>query len=339
MKLVIQIPAWNEEGSLPEALATLPRSLPGFSEVAILVVDDGSTDATEAVARSGFADRVVSFSKHRGLAAAFSAGIDESLAMGANVIVNFDADLQYDPADIPALVAPILAGRADVVVGDRDPGKLAHFSPVKRVLQRLGSWIVRQASGLEVRDATSGLRAFTREAARRMNVFSKMTYTLETLIQAGFKDLRVVSVPVRARPVHRASRLLASPTKYVLIQAANVLRITALYKPLKIFSGAAALVFLAGAALGLRVLFAYGTGDFRDHVLALSLAAVFVIIGVLTFLIALLSDIVAINRVLLEDLKLRESRNREAESRLRKAEFRRLADAENVERRGSRLES
>ncbi len=339
MKLVIQIPAWNEEGSLPEALATLPRSLPGFSEVAILVVDDGSTDSTEAVARSGFADRVVSFSKHRGLAAAFSAGIDESLAMGANVIVNFDADLQYDPADIPALVAPILAGRADVVVGDRDPGKLAHFSPVKRILQRLGSWIVRQASGLEVRDATSGLRAFTREAARRMNVFSKMTYTLETLIQAGFKDLRVASVPVRARPVHRASRLLASPTKYVLIQAANVLRITALYKPLKIFSGAAALFFLAGVALGLRVLLAYGTGDIRDHVLTLSLAAVFVVIGVLTFLIALLSDIVAINRVRLEDLKLRESRNREVDSRLRKAEFRRLADAEGTESRGSRLES
>ena len=339
MKLVIQIPAWNEEGSLPEALATLPRSLPGFSEVAILVIDDGSTDTTAEVARSGFADRVVSFSKHRGLAAAFSAGLDESLAMGANVIVNFDADLQYDPADIPALVAPILAGRADVVVGDRDPGKLAHFSPVKRILQRLGSWIVRQASGLEVRDATSGLRAFTREAARRMNVFSKMTYTLETLIQAGFKDLRVASVPVGARPVRRASRLLASPTKYVLIQAANVLRITALYKPLKIFSGAAAIFFLAGAALGLRVLIAHGAGDIRDHVLTLSLAAVFVIIGVLTFLIALLSDIVAINRVLLEELKLRESRNREAESRLRKAEFRRLADAQGIESRGSRLES
>jgi glycosyltransferase involved in cell wall biosynthesis len=339
MKLVIQIPAWNEEGSLPEALATLPRSLPGFSEVAILVIDDGSTDATEAVARSGFADRVVSFSKHRGLAAAFSTGIDESLAMGANVIVNFDADLQYDPADIPALVAPILAGRADVVVGDRDPGKLAHFSPVKRVLQRLGSWIVRQASGLEVRDATSGLRAFTREAARRMNVFSKMTYTLETLIQAGFKDLRVVSVPVRARPVHRASRLLASPTKYVLIQAANVLRITALYKPLKIFSGAAALFLFAGAALGLRILITHRAGDIRDHVLVLSLSGVLVIIGVLTFLIALLSDIVAINRVLLEELKLRESRNRAAESRLRKAEFRRQADAEGVESRGSRLET
>ena len=145
------------------------------------------------------------FPAHRGLAAAFSAGVDEALAMGADVIVNFDADLQYDPADIPALVAPILAGRADLVVGDRRPGDLAHFSPVKRLLQRLGSWMVRQASGLQVQDATSGFRAFSREAARRMNVFSKMTYTLETLIQAGSKGLRVVSVPVRARPV-RAPR-------------------------------------------------------------------------------------------------------------------------------------
>jgi glycosyltransferase involved in cell wall biosynthesis len=323
MKLIIQIPAWDEEASLPDTLAALPRSLPGFSEVAILVIDDGSTDGTAEAARAGFADRVVSFTKHRGLAAAFSAGLDESLGMGADVIVNFDADLQYDPADIPALVAPILAGRADLVVGDRGPGKLAHFSPVKRLLQRLGSWMVRQASGLKVQDATSGLRAFTREAARRMNVFSKMTYTLETLIQAGFKDLRVASVPVRARPVLRASRLLASPTKYVLIQGANILRITALYKPLKIFSGAAALFLFAGAALALRVLVAHWTGDTRNHALAVSLSAVLVVVGVLTFLIALLADIVAINRELLEDLRLRESRNRTAEARLRKVEYRR----------------
>ena len=326
MKLLIQIPAWNEEASLPETLAALPRSLPGFSDVMILVIDDGSTDGTAEAARAGFADRVVSFTKHRGLAAAFSAGIDESLAMGAGVIVNFDADLQYDPADIPALVAPILAGRADLVIGDRGPGSLAHFSPVKRLLQRLGSWMVRQASGLKVQDATSGFRAFTREAARRMNVFSKMTYTLETLIQASFKDLRVVSVPVRARPVHRASRLLASPTKYVLIQGANILRITALYKPLKIFSGAAALFLLAGAAFGLRVVFAHSSGDLRSHALALSLSAMFITLAVLTFLIALLADIVAINRELLEDLKLRESRNRAAEARLRRVEHRRNTD-------------
>ena len=326
MKLVVQIPAWNEVATLPETLAALPRNVPGFSEVVLLVVDDGSTDGTAEAARAGFADRVVSFSKHRGLASAFSAGLEESLALGADVIVNFDADLQYDPADIPALVAPILAGRADLVVGDRGPGKLAHFSPVKRLLQRLGSWMVRQASGLEVQDATSGFRAFTRGAARRLNVFSKMTYTLETLIQAGFKDLRVASVPVHARPVHRASRLLASPTKYVLIQGANILRITALYKPLKIFSGVAALFFFAGAALGLRVLVARWNGDTQNHALSLWFSAVLVTVAVLTFLIALLADIVAINRELLEDLKLRESRNRAAEARLRKVEYRRLTD-------------
>ena len=186
--------------------------------------------------------------------------------------------------------------------------------------------MVRQASGLQVQDATSGLRAFTREAARRMNVFSKMTYTLETLIQAGFKDLRVVSVPVVARPVGRASRLFSSPAKYVLIQGADVLRITALYKPLKIFSGAGAIFFLLGAALGLRVLVAYWRGDTANHAVSLTLSAVLVTVGVLTFLIALLADIVAINRQLLEELKLRESRNRAAEARLRKVEYRRNTD-------------
>ena len=244
MKLVIQIPAWNEEESLPAALDALPKRVPGFSEVAVLVVDDGSGDRTAEIAL-GRADRVVRFPSHRGLAAAFASGLSEAVAMGADVIVNFDADLQYDPADIPALVEPILAGRADLVVGDRGPGKLSHFSPVKRLLQRLGSWVVRQASGVEVRDAASGLRALSRDAARRMNVFSRMTYTLETLIQAGSKGLRVASVPVRAKRTVRRSRLFRSSAGYVAVQGANILRITALYKPLKIFSIVAGLFVLA----------------------------------------------------------------------------------------------
>ncbi|HEX9285698.1 MAG TPA: glycosyltransferase family 2 protein [Thermoanaerobaculia bacterium] len=318
MKLVIQIPAFNEEAILGKALASLRRSIPGFSEVAVLVVDDGSTDRTSEVAREGSADRVVRLPAHRGLAAAFSAGLEEALAMGADVIVNFDADLQYDAADIPALVAPILEGRADLVVGDRGPGSLAHFSPGKRLLQRVGSWVVRQASGLEVSDAASGFRALSREAARRVNVFSRMTYTLETLIQAGSKDLRVASVPVAARPPARRSRLYSSVGKYVLVQGANVLRITALYKPLKIFSMAAAIFLLAGLVLGIRYLwYVFVARSPGGHVQSLILAGVLIVVGAQTFLIALLADLVAINRTLLEELKLREPEGgrRETENR------------------------
>jgi glycosyltransferase involved in cell wall biosynthesis len=306
MKLVIQIPAFNEEALLARALTSIARQVPGFSRVEVLVIDDGSTDSTADVARESGADRVVRLPAHRGLAAAFSAGLEEALAMGADVIVNFDADLQYDAADIPALVAPILEGRADLVVGDRGPGRLAHFSPGKRLLQRIGSWVVRQVSGLEVADAASGFRALTREAARRVNVFSRMTYTLETLIQAGSKDLRVASVPVRARPPERRSRLFTSVGKYVLVQGANVLRITALYKPLKIFSAAAGVFLVAGLLLGLRFLWFYFFGENPGgHVQSLILAAVLIIVGAQTFLIALLADLVAINRTLLEELKLR----------------------------------
>ena len=310
MNLVIQIPAFDEEAMIGRALAALPRKLPGISSVAFLVVDDGSSDRTAELARANGADRVVRFSVHRGLAAAFSTGLEEALAMGADVIVNFDADLQYDPADLPALLAPILAGKADLVVGDRGPGSLEHFSPGKRLLQRLGSWAVRQASGLTVSDAASGFRALTSEAARRVNVFSKMTYTLETLIQAGSKDLRVVSVPVRALPPVRRSRLFPSVTRYVLVQGANILRITALYKPLKIFSAVAALFLFAGAALFLRFLYFYVSGQNpAGHVQSLILAAVLVVVGVQTFLIALLADLVAINRTLLEELKLKEKKS------------------------------
>lgn len=308
MKLVIQIPALNEEATIGAALAALPRSLPGFHQVAILVVDDGSTDRTHEIALAG-SDRMVRFPARRGLAAAFSAGLEEALSMGADVIVNFDADLQYDPADIPALVAPILAGRADLVVGDRRPGELAHFSRGKRLLQRFGSWVVRQVSGLEVNDATSGFRAISRDAARRLNVFSKMTYTLETLIQAGSKGLRVESVPVAARPVERHSRLFSSHTKYVLIQGANILRVTALYKPLKIFSAAAAVFFLGGLALLGAASWGYLSGGPRAGLaLPVSIGAVLIVVSFQSFLVALLGDLVAINRTLLEELKLREAR-------------------------------
>ena len=307
MKLVIQIPAFDEEALVGKAIASIPRSVAGFSEVAVLVVDDGSSDETAEVARAAGADRVVRLPAHRGLAAAFSVGLEEALAMGADVIVNFDADLQYDAADIPALVQPILDGRADFVVGDRGPGELAHFSPAKRLLQRIGTWVVRQAAGIEIADAVSGFRALSRDAARRINVFSKLTYTLETLIQAGYKGLRVASVPVKAHPPVRPSRLFASTAKYVLLQGANVLRITALYKPLKIFSIVAGVFLGAGAVLGLRFLgfYLFGTNP-GGHIQSLILAAILIVIGFQTLLIALLADLVAINRRLLEEMKLRE---------------------------------
>ncbi len=307
MKLVIQIPAFNEEATIAKALSVLPQGVPGFSSVETLVIDDGSTDGTGALARQAGANRILRFHTNRGLAEAFSAGLSEALAMGADVVVNFDADLQYDPADIPALVAPILEGRADLTVGDRGPGELAHFSPAKRVLQRAGSWVVRQASGIEISDAVSGFRALSRQAARRIHVFSKLTYTLETLIQAGYKGLRVVSVPVHAHPPTRPSRLFTSTAKYVLLQGANVVRITALYKPLKIFSIAAALFALGGIALVVRFLayYFFGTNP-GGHLQSLILAAVLLLVGFQTFLMALVADLVAINRTMLEEMKLKE---------------------------------
>jgi glycosyltransferase involved in cell wall biosynthesis len=311
MKLVIQIPAYNEEATIARALAALPRTVPGFSSVETLVIDDGSTDATSERAREAGAGRVVRLTTNRGLAEAFSVGLSEALADGADVIVNFDADLQYDPADIPALTAPVLEGRADFTIGDRGPGQLAHFSPSKRLLQRAGSWVVRQASGIQVTDAVSGFRAVSADAARRLNVFSKLTYTLETLIQAGYKGLRVVSVPVRAHPPVRPSRLFTSTFKYVLLQGSNVLRITALYKPMKVFSIAGALFMLAGAALGVRFLAYYLFGaNPGGHVQSLILAAVLIVVGFQTLLIALLADLVAINRRLLEEMKLRDRSGR-----------------------------
>jgi len=235
MKLIIQIPAWNEEEQLPDALGALPREVDGFDEIEILVVDDGSDDRTAEVARAAGAD-VIRMPVHRGLAVAFATGLRAAMARGADVVVNTDADCQYDARDIPALVKPILDGEAQMVIGDRQVHTLRHFSASKRLLQKLGSWVVRRLSRTSVRDATSGFRAISRDAALRLHVFTRFTYTLETILQAGEAGLKVVSVPVQvASEAGRPSRLFRSNTGYVLRSLASIARIVMLYNPLRIF--------------------------------------------------------------------------------------------------------
>lgn len=318
MKLIIQIPAWDEEAQIAAALAELPRSLPGFETVETLVVDDGSTDGTAEAARKAGADHVVRLPVHRGLAAAWRAGLDAALRLGADVIVSTDADRQYAAKDVATLVGPILNGEAEIVVGDRGVATKPDFSPGKRLAQRLGSWAVRRASGAEVPDAASGFRALTRDAALKLNVFSKMTYTIETLIQAGNKQMRVAAVRVGTNPPVRSSRLIRGVWRYVAVQGANIVRISALYKPLPVFFGLAALHLVAALALVGRYVFFVVTGQNpAGHVQSLLLAAALGIAALLAFLIGLVADLISINRTLLEELVL-ESRRREADGPSRK---------------------
>ncbi len=307
MKLVIQIPCLDEEETLPETLAALPTTLPGIDEIAVLVIDDGSSDATTEVALHSGAE-VVRFPQHQGLARAFAAGLERALQLGADVIVNTDADNQYSAADIPALIAPILRGTADIVIGNREPGSLAHFSLSKRLLQRTGSWVVRQLSGTRVADATSGFRAFSRAAALKMNVLSDFTYTLETVIQAGKKQLAVAHVPVRANPTARPSRLFSGPSHYIRRSASTLVRIYALYEPFKVFTLLGGALIALAAAIGARFLVYYVTVGGAGHVQSLILAAALLIIGFLTMLIGMLADLIGRNRQLSEDVLLRVRR-------------------------------
>jgi glycosyltransferase involved in cell wall biosynthesis len=303
MKLIIQIPCFNEATSLPIALAELPRHLPGVTEIEWLVIDDGSEDETVAVARRLGVQHVVGFRRNQGLARAFMLGIKACLERGADVIVNTDADNQYNAADIPALIQPILDRRADLVIGARPITEIEHFSPVKKLLQRFGSYVVRRVSGTDVLDAPSGFRAISREAALSLNVFNDYTYTLETLIQAGQKGMRVLSVPVRVNGDLRPSRLVKSIPSYVKRSILTIFRIFIVYQPLKFFVMAGSVPFLIGVALGIRflVLFARGEGD--GHVQSLILAAVLLLMGFLTFLMAILADLLSVNRRLLEELQ------------------------------------
>jgi len=312
MKLIVQIPCYNEAEHLPDTLAAIPREVPGVERVEILVIDDGSDDDTTAVALAHGADAVLRFPGRQGLARVFKAGIDASVRAGADIIVNTDGDNQYDGAEIPKLVAPILAGEADMVVGDRDPGTLSHFSFAKRLLQRLGSWLMRQLSGTTVADSTSGFRAYTREAAMRLNVINDFTYTLETLIQAGNRRLRIVDVSIQARHTPRKSRLAPTMFHYLKNAGGTMARAYAMYEPLKVFFYAAAVFLLGAAAIGVRFLFFYfGATAGTGNVQSLILAAILAIVGFQLLSLGLVAELMAANRKLLEE-QLYRSRRRDS---------------------------
>jgi glycosyltransferase involved in cell wall biosynthesis len=298
MKLIIQIPCYNEELTLPLTLADLPRAVPGIDTVEWLVIDDGSTDRTIEVAREHGVDHVVKLTNNKGLAAGFQAGIDAALKLGADVIVNTDADNQYDGRDIPKLVAPILAGEADMVVGDRQVETIEHFSPLKKLLQKLGSWVVRQASSTTVPDTTSGFRAYNREAALQIQVVSKFTYTLETIIQAGKLLVAVDHVPIRTNEKTRESRLFPSMGAYVRRNAISIFRIYAQYEPLKVFWGGAVVMGLLAAAVWIRFVVAFVGGQGAGHVQSLILGAVLFIAAMLLAALGVIGDLLSAQRML-----------------------------------------
>ena len=304
-KLIIQIPCLNEAETLPGTLRDLPRSVPGIDRIEVLVIDDGSRDGTSEVARAHGVEHVVRFRRRKGLAAAFVAGIDASLKLGADFIVNTDADNQYVGADIAKLVDPLVRGEADIVIGDRNIQALAEMSPQKKRLQRIGSWVVRQVSGTQVPDTTSGFRAYTREAALRMTIVSEFSYTLESIIQAGKRRMAIAHVPVRTNPRVRPSRLFDNIFSYIKSSTATIVRIYAMHEPLKVFSYIGGTIFLFGAALVVRFLYYYVTGTGRGHVQSLILSAVLMIVGFQVLLIGLVSDVISANRKLLEDLVYR----------------------------------
>jgi glycosyltransferase involved in cell wall biosynthesis len=304
-KLIIQIPCYNEAATLPETLAALPRQIPGIDEIEILIVDDGSVDGTAEVARAAGVDHIVRFPRNRGLAAAFTAGLDASLRQGADFIVNTDADNQYEANDIRRLVEPLLAGTAEIVVGDRQVANLQSFSPLKRKLQVLGSWVIGHASDLDTPDATSGFRALTKEAALRTFVLSGYSYTLETLIQAGARRAPVQFVPISINPQTRPSRLMRSIPEYIRKSGATILRIYTMYRALRVFLTMGVSMILLGMIPGIRFLYLFFIGQRVGHIQSLILAAILIIVGFLVSLIGVLADLLSFNRMLLEELTYR----------------------------------
>ncbi len=307
-KLIIQMPCYNEEGTLAIALQALPRQVPGIDVVEWLVINDGSSDRTVEVAKANGVDHIVELGSHLGLARGFMAGLDACLRLGADIIVNTDADNQYNADDIPKLVQPILDGTAQIVVGERSIAEIGHFSPLKKFLQKLGSWVVRFASQTEVADAPSGFRAISRNAAMQLNVFSQYTYTLETIIQAGQKGIAIQSVPIRTNGFLRPSRLMKSMRAYIQRSILTIVRIFITYRPMRFFMCLGIPPVVAGALLGVRWLLLFQEDPTRAHVPSLILAATLILIGVQLWIFGIVADVVAVNRKLLEDIQLRVKR-------------------------------
>lgn len=303
MKLIIQIPCYNEAETLEIALNDLPKHIDGIDEIEYLIINDGSKDKTVEVARNWGVHYVVNFKKNKGLAKGFMAGLDACLRNGADIIVNTDADNQYDGRDIEKLVRPILEGKADIVIGERPIDQTAHFSPLKKKLQHLGSWTVRVASKTDIPDAPSGFRAYSREAALRLNVTNEYTYTLETIIQAGRNKIAMESVPIRTNPELRKSRLFSSMFGYVKRSTVTIVRAFIMYKPLAFFLTIGVVFLALGGILGIRFLVYLGLGAGKGHVQSLILASTLLMMGFMTCIIGLQADIIASSRKLLEDVQ------------------------------------
>jgi len=305
LKLIIQIPCLNEEETLPQTIRDIPKNIPGISKIELLVIDDGSTDRTVEVAKKCGVHHIVSFTGHRGLARAFSAGIDQSLALKADIIVNTDADNQYKGSDIAKLVQPILEGKADMVIGTRNIHEHKEFSFTKKQLQKLGSWVVRKLSGTKIKDTTSGFRAYNRDAAIRMNVVTDYSYTLETLIQAGRTGITLGQVPIDTNPTTRKSRLFKSIWQYIKRSVWTILRVYTIYQPLRVFFSLGFVIFFIGILIGCRFIYFYLLGNGTGHVQSLILAAVLLLLGFQIFVLGLLANLMSANRFLIENILMR----------------------------------
>ena len=308
MKLIVQIPCLNEEKTLPETFKDIPREIEGIDLVEILIIDDGSTDRTVAVARELGVDHIVQNTRNKGLAISFMNGLEACLRLGADIVVNTDGDNQYNGGDIPKLVAPILQGQADIVVGDRQTDTIEHFSFLKKKFQKLGSWIVRRLSGTSVSDTVSGFRAFSREAAMQINVISSYSYTVETIIQAGNKRLAITSVSVRTNPKTRESRLVKSIPRFMMLQMSTMVRMYAMFRPLRTFFMIGAVLIGAAMVPSLRFFYFYLMGKGGGHIQSLILATILFITGFQVLIVGLLGDVISSNRKLIEEVLVRVRR-------------------------------